>query len=240
MFHYPQAFLFDHSARSKPRPSLSFCPAYARGCYPHGESCALNHIDLHEISCKFDKKGCCKFGSSCYFKQSSKPIDQTSDLAPVIQKMALENSELAKRIEIAERRITVLEKELHNLNFVQSKNDSMASQTPPKTIKGVKTTKTTPTVVASAKTRGKPLVSTPSNSVLKSSTTPKLRTAKLPWIPATKSQLKAPKSRKPPHSQFEHQQLVIPTKEEKEHRCIKLSFCITFPPKNVAPTWQSP
>ena len=162
MFHYPQAFLFDHSARSKPRPSLSFCPAYARGCCPHGESCALNHIDLHEISCKFDKKGCCKFGSSCYFKHSSKPIDQTSDLAPVIQKMALENSELAKRIEIAEQRITVLEKELHNLNFVQSKNDSMASQTPTKTIKGVKTTKTT-----SAKTRGKALVSTHSNSVVK-------------------------------------------------------------------------
>ena len=73
------------------------------------------------------------------------------------------------------------------------------------------------------------------------STSPKLRSAKLPWIAATKTQVKAAKSKKATHLHFEQNQLEIPTKEEKEHKTSKLPLCTSLAPKKVAPPeWQCP
>jgi len=123
MFHYPQVPPFDHQAVHLPylprlrswKPSVKFCPAFARGFCQAEEQCTLYHISLKEIHCKFDQKGTCKFGSDCYFKHSPKRQKEQSDLTPIIQHIARENLELVQRVEKAELRIGALENELARL-----------------------------------------------------------------------------------------------------------------------------
>jgi len=226
MFHYPQVPPFDHQAVHLPylprlrswKPSVKFCPAFARGFCQAEEQCTLYHISLKEIHCKFDQKGTCKFGSDCYFKHSPKRQKEQSDLTPIIQHIARENLELVQRVEKAELRIGALENELAELKALHEASHSKPAKPSPKPNKAGKITKTTPSQMASANTRGKFPVTIPPNSALRTPTSQKIQTAKLPWIPANKSRVKTPNSKKPPYFEFEDIQLVIPTKEVIEHR----------------------
>ena len=125
----------------------------------------------------------------------------------------------------------MLENELHKLNSLKLNNDPGASQPSPKPNKAVKITKTTPSQMASANTRGKFPVTIPP-SALRTPTSQKIQTAKLPWIPANKSRVKTPNSKKPPYFEFEDIQLVIPTKEVIEHRHTQLPLRPTLALKN--------
>ena len=70
------------------KPSISFCPSFARGSCQFGENCNFNHINTTAIQCKHQKRGHCKFGSDCFFKHDiTHEITRDSVWAPSIQQI---------------------------------------------------------------------------------------------------------------------------------------------------------
>ena len=132
-FYTQPPHFFPPPLRPRKKPSISFCPAYARGICKQGDSCALHHIDTPTIICKHYIKNNCKFGELCLFKHPPKPDEASSDLSPVVQLIVQENLSLLERLTAAEEKIRLLESVVCELQAVHSSTTTHHKlNTPPK------------------------------------------------------------------------------------------------------------
>ena len=106
----PDVVLPKVSSHRLKKPSISFCPSFARGSCQFGENCNLNHINTTAIQCKHQKRGHCKFGSDCFFKHDiTHEITRDSVWAPSIQQIVQENILLKVRLSELEKKIVTLD-----------------------------------------------------------------------------------------------------------------------------------
>jgi len=251
MFPYPQ-FATDFtplmpvsSYRRSKHPSISFCPAFARGYCQLGEVCKLNHINVSGIWCRYEKQGRCKFGDCCFFnhKRSSSQA-ATSDFSPVIQQTVLENYQLEQRLANAELRIAELEREITLLKDHKPHHVPCLNSDEPAVSRKQSSSAKANCPNYSKPAHGQPPVldrhlnapknsphSTKRPSPVSPPAKPKKKTAKIPWVQTSKhsSSQEMPLKEPPAPVCQEPPKLPISTLQYKERTGVQLNRSKTRP-----------